>query len=307
MRSRLALVVMLTAACAHDEAGSTPLADRRVLAPMVPSGDEIVAEVGGVPILASAVAAQAKSAGVDARAALTTLIDAEVLAEAALARGLLDDPDVREATRSAEVRRLLATDFQRDTPDTKIPDADYRKLYALNKLRFEHADAREVWHLLVPAPEATSTPAQRAEARGRLLALVPAAKTAPTDEAFAALAAAGPRDPPAARMKAEHITFPRKDVVEEPFAAAAFALSRPGVVSEIVETSYGYHLIRLVQIIPGRHLDLDAARPELHDAASSAYRTQAFERWARELVDRAHVELHVERLAEPVLVKAPAP
>jgi hypothetical protein len=271
----------------------TPAAskDRSALVATPHAGDEVVATVGEVPIYASDVRVQAQAQGVDAQQALSVLVDAEVLAQAALARGLLSDPDVREAARQAEVRRLLHGVFEaKDTPD-QIPDSEYEKLYAAEPLRFNHDDAVEVWHLLDRVPEAAPPEAWNA-ARARMSALRDAAIAAPTDEAFAALAKTV--DPP---LRAEHFTFPRHGSMVEPFAEAAFALAAPGNVSGLVQTVYGIHLIRLVKRVPAVHESLAQAKPELHDAALIQFRQRDFDDWMRELADRGHVEVHADRLS----------
>jgi parvulin-like peptidyl-prolyl isomerase len=289
---RWALVsLFLACACGARHAPATP-GDRSRLVAVAADDDEVVAEVDGIPIRASQVVVQARAAGTDGHAALSALIDAEVLAGAALRRGLADDEEVREGVRAAEVRRLLRRDFERDTPAEHIPEQDLKKLYDLNKLRYDRDEAREVWHLLARAPAASSSPAERAQARAAMVALRPRAVAAASDDAFAALAAADA----GTSLKAEHLSFPRHGVVEDRFAEAAFAMHDPGQVSEVVESSYGYHLIRLVQVLRPRHVGLTEARAELLPSVWSSWRRGELDRWMRDLVERTHVEVFPEHL-----------
>ncbi len=268
-------------------------ADRDALVPVAAPEDEVVALVDRRPIHASAVRTQMRAAGVDARAALAALVDAEVLAGAALGRGLHLDREVRAEARAAAVRRLLHAAFEPQAPPAQIPDADFRRLYELNKLHFDHDEAVDVWHVLAPA-KIGDGPGARARARARIAALLPRAAAAPTAEAFAALAAE-PGDPP---LKVEHLPpFPRRGVVEDAFADAAFALQRPGATSGIVETSYGFHVIRFVERLPARHVGPEGARAELLPGALTAFRTRELDRWMRELVERTPIAVHPERLA----------
>ena len=57
------------------------------------------------------------------------------------------------------------------------------------------------------------------------------------------------------------VTFSKQQVVPE-FAAAAFSM-KPGQVSEIVETQYGYHIIKVEERLPARSISLDEARPQI--------------------------------------------
>src|SRR5262249_58132443 len=50
--------------------------------------------------------------------------------------------------------------------------------------------------------------------------------------------------------------FPRKWVVDEPFAKAAFAL-KVGDISDVVQTDYGLHLVKVTDRKPGQPSDYE--------------------------------------------------
>jgi peptidyl-prolyl cis-trans isomerase C len=58
--------------------------------------------------------------------------------------------------------------------------------------------------------------------------------------------------------------FPRKLAVEEPFAKAAFAL-KVGDISEVVETDYGMHLIKVTDRKPGQPADYNKIKEEVRE------------------------------------------
>ena len=64
-----------------------------------------------------------------------------------------------------------------------------------------------------------------------------------------------------------------------------------------METSYGSHVIRLVRSIPARHLSLADARPELQAGTLELWRKRELERYIRELIEKAHLELFPDHLA----------
>jgi parvulin-like peptidyl-prolyl isomerase len=292
LRRTLVALLLCAAACERRTAAPALAGDRAALIANVPPTDEVVATVDDRPITTADVLAQEGTAGVDAKQALDQLIDAEVLAGLAVDRGLLNDPDVVDARKAAEARRLLTVDFAPRVTVDKVPEAEQRKAYEKNKLRYDHPDAVEAWHIVASGP--ATDPVQRERARQRILALEPAARAATTDEAFTTLAAPHAGEMP---LRAENLTFPLHGVVEDAFAEAAFRLKKPGDVSPITETSYGFHLIRLVRKLPEEHKPLDAVRDELRPVILPSWQKVEFERYVRGLVAQSSVQTFPDRLA----------
>lgn len=119
--------------------------------------------------------------------------------------------------------------------DTAITDADLLSAYER-----EAPDARlHASHILLGFPD-QATPAQRDSVRTALEGI---RRRALTGESFAALARQYSQDPGSAPLGGDLGTFGKGDMVK-PFEDAAFAL-QPGQISEVVETPYGLHVIRL--------------------------------------------------------------
>lgn len=274
-----------------DHAAPTADTDRSALVAEDPARDEIVATIDDRPIHAADVAAQAKASGVGAKQALDELIDAEVLAAVAFDRGLFFDSDVVVARKAAEARRLLETDFEVNVTIDKVPEAEQRKAYEKNKLLYDHPDAVEAWHIVASGPSAK--PELHQKAKEMILTIEAAAKAADSDQAFAKLA---DTPSPAVPLKAEQLTFPKRGIVEDSFADAAFKLGSPGDTSPVTETSYGFHLIRLVRKLPERHVPLDAVRPELRTLVFPSWRKSELDRFVRGLAAQASVQVFPERL-----------
>ncbi|MEO9197025.1 MAG: peptidylprolyl isomerase [Polyangia bacterium] len=266
------------------------MVDPAVLVATVTADDAVVATVDGRPIHASDVKLQAESADTDARTALAALVDAEVLAGQALRDGFYTSFDVVEARREQEARRFIVTRFEPET--AAVPDQAMRRVYDREKLFFDHPEFVEVWNLVALSGKA-APPADKAKAHAQIVELVARAQDCATDADFQALASSAPGEIP---VKAEELTFPRVGVVEDSFAAAAFLLTKPGQTSPPVETSYGWHLIRLVRHEAERHTSFEAAKPELRASALVEYRQSKLASLTQDLMEKHGVVVHPERL-----------
>ena len=74
-------------------------------------------------------------------------------------------------------------------------------------------------------------------------------------------------DCPSKEMGGDVDWFPRRGKMVEPFAKAAFAM-KPGELSGVVETEFGYHVIKVTERRPGRNVKIDDAtvRAEVTEA-----------------------------------------
>lgn len=82
--------------------------------------------------------------------------------------------------------------------------------------------------------------------------------------------------------------FPRRNRMVEPFAAAAFAL-KPGEISGIVESDFGYHIIKVLEIRPATK-PFEAVKDELAEELKKGERQQKLATWLDEVKAKAKIE-----------------
>jgi hypothetical protein len=260
------------------------------------AGDEVVATVDGRPILASQVAEQARASGTSVREALAALTTAEVLAGEAVRRGYDRDRDALLAAKQAGVRRYLHVSFEKEVVPGDIPHNVVRRFYNARRNMYDHSEYVDVWHILTPVDE-KAAPEARARARATAEEVARRAKSVKGEAEFQAIAGAVPPPEGGKPLKVERIVTARDGWVLTAFSYAAFdQLAKPGDVSRVVETSYGYHVIYLIKRIPPLHQSVDDASTEIRAALFPDFQRAEFLRFADEAKKLHAVTVHPERL-----------
>ncbi|MDH3653454.1 MAG: peptidylprolyl isomerase [Myxococcales bacterium] len=158
--------------------------------------------------------------------------------------------------------------------DAWIADNDARLSaeYEINKHRYTNLEKQvRARHILVKAGSYASED-QRAEAKKRAEALQ---KRAAQGEDFAKLASENSGDQVTAK-KGGDIGFLRKGTMPESFDTALFSMD-VGQISDLVETPYGFHVIKAIAIREG-DVPIDEAK---HELAEGLYRADWLEARAR--------------------------
>jgi peptidyl-prolyl cis-trans isomerase C len=280
---RLWLLLCACQAAAPESRGRFPTP----LVAQATADDAVVATVDGRPIRASQIATQARAAGQTAKEALASLVDAEVLAGEAARRGLDADRESQEAAEAAAVRRLIHTGFEAEVTPASVPMSWVRKVYDKNKDALDHDAEVDVWHILIDARGLDADKKQAARAVAEDIAR--RARAVKDLDGFKALA------PPGAKY--EHIITERDGWTVREFSHPAFEqLHKPGDVSSVIETKFGYHVMYLVAIVPARHTTLAEAEPELRKGVFPEFQKPEFVRWCDRLAGSHEISVHPERL-----------
>ena len=153
----------------------------------------------------------------------------------------------------------------------KIDEADLRKAYEDTKSRFVSPEERRASHILIKADKDTSAD-ERNKAKARAEALAVEARKNPAG--FAELARKNSADGSAAQ--GGDLDFFGRGAMVKPFEDTAFAL-KPGEVSGVVETEFGYHVIMVTGQRGGQGKSFEEVRAEVEAALR---KSKAQKRWA---------------------------
>lgn len=252
-------------ACHRGEAGTSDRGESAAL------GGRIAARVGDEIIPLELVAKVASDQNIPSDEALHRLVDDAVVAGAARARGV--DRSSAVAFRLTAARARFTADHLLAAAKAEGPptDAEVETLSQEHWREVSRPEAVRAMHALIKVPETadagTRQAARRlADAVQRALRGDPSTTLSPFKAAAqAALAAAG--GDPALLVVESLPPFAADGTVTEgagamvlPFARAAHAIARTGETSPVVETTFGFHVIRLLERLPEQRMPLESRR-----------------------------------------------
>jgi peptidyl-prolyl cis-trans isomerase D len=153
-----------------------------------------------------------------------------------------------------------------------VSDAELRKYYSDNASRWGVPEERRASHILVKADKDLPA-AERQKARAKAEALLAEVQKNPAS--FADLARKNSDDPGSAAQGGD-LNFIGRGAMVKPFEDSVFAL-KPGQISGIVETDFGFHIITVTAVRGGDTKPFDSVRAEVEAEWRKA---QAQRRWA---------------------------
>lgn len=244
-----------------------------------------VVRLDGVEIPAAEIAAEMQHhPAPDAEAAWHGAAEALVLKRLLLAeaerRGVDATPEGEETPEDARLRRLFDAELRLPTAD----EATCRRWFEANRARFRTPPAWHAVHLLIAADPADA--AERASARACAEAALAQAKQEP--ERLAELAAALSDCPSREDGGDLGLVTPGSTVPE---FEAALRATEPGSVHEaVVESRYGFHVLRVLAREDGRDLPFEAVKGQIAERLEEAAWRRAAHQFMALLAARADVE-----------------
>jgi peptidyl-prolyl cis-trans isomerase D len=141
-----------------------------------------------------------------------------------------------------------------------VPQEELRRYYAENANRYTTAEERRASHILIAADK-DKPAAERQKAKAKAAELLEQVRKAPAQ--FAELAKTHSNDPGSAERGGD-LDFIGRGAMVKPFEDAVFAM-KPGEISNVVETDFGYHIIQLNAVRGGEKKSFDSVRAEIED------------------------------------------
>ena len=190
--------------------------------------------------------------------------------EAQLEQYYKDNPGLFQAPEQANLEYLVLD--MEAIRKTITPNAeDVKSYFEQNAARLNGNEERRASHILIASPK-TAPPADRQKAKTKADDLLSQLKKSP--DSFAELAKKNSQDPGSAPNGGDLDFFPRGAMVK-PFEEAAFAMKK-GDISAVVESEFGYHIIRLMDIKVAKQRSFEEMRPEIEADLKKQQATKKF-------------------------------
>jgi len=198
------------------------------------------------------------------------------------ARNLTLDQVKSDARHDMEISKLIDEEVSAKVAVTPEQVNDF---YAKNPDQFKQGDSVRASHILISVPKGADA-AAKAQARTKAEDVL---KEVKAGQDFAALAKQHSADPGSAANGGDLGFFQQGQMVG-PFNDAAFSLP-PGSTSDLVETDFGFHIIRVAEKKAGRTIPLEEVKPQVEQYLQQMNRQEQTEAFVNALKAKGKIEV----------------
>jgi len=192
--------------------------------------------------------------------------------------GMTMDDLKSQIRMKVQMNLLIASEMK----DGEVKDEDVKKFYDDNPQYFEKPEQARVAHILIMTKDKSDE--DKAAAKTKIEGLL---KRAKAGEDFAALAKEFSEDP-GSKDKGGEYTFPRGQMVPA-FETAAFTL-KDGEISDVVETEYGYHIIKKYEQLKAEKTPFEEVKDKIKQHLTQQKNSQFWEAYSKTMRDEAKIE-----------------
>lgn len=168
-----------------------------------------------------------------------------------------------------------------------VKPEDVEVFYQANQDHFKQGERVRASHILIQVPKDADA-ATKAQARAKAEDLL---KQVKAGKDFAELAKANSQDPGSAPNGGDLGYFQQGEMVG-PFNDAAFAL-KPGQVSNVVETPFGFHIIKVIDKQAGGVVPFEQAKPQIQQYLEQQNRQKETQAFVEGLRNKGKVEIFI--------------
>ncbi len=197
-------------------------------------------------------------------------------------RGMTIEKLRQETTDTLAVNALLQKEVE---PQVSVQDKEIADFYAKNTGEFKEGEAVHAAHILIRVPE-NADAAARAKAKAQAESVL---KQVTAGKPFGDLAKKFSGDPGSAGNGGDLGFFSKGQMVPA-FETAAFAL-KPGQTSGLVETPFGYHIIKVIETRAAREMTLDQVKDQIKNYLTEQQRSAKSEAFVATLRAKSKVEI----------------
>ena len=297
------LILLSLCAAACETSGPLPRTARCLGLPA--SDSPVMARIGDTSLTISDVERRLKEQGSAARryndaASLRRFVEdqvrVELLAQAAIERGLDRDPDVVEAARKVMVRKLLLQDLGPQAWGDQVSDDAVRVYYDSHLDEYTQPERRRVAQI-----QFAPTPDGRAAAQSTIDKLL-AISHDDTPRTFARFAAQYSLDRESRARGGELVGFLSKEELGreygQHFADEAFGLAVGVVSPTAAQSTRGWHVLSILAKRDPYARGIEEVTDEIRGRLITTGRSQLFEKYLSQLRQRYPVALYEDRLPE---------
>ncbi|MGA2323404.1 MAG: peptidylprolyl isomerase [Sedimentisphaerales bacterium] len=182
----------------------------------------------------------------------------------------------------------------------EVNDAEAKAFYDENKEDFNKPEQVKASHILIKVAP-TATPEEKTAAKAKIDGLLKQVKAGGD---FAALAKEN-SDCPSKERGGDLGFFDRSSMVKE-FADAAFAM-KVGQVSNVVETQFGYHIIKVTDHKEGGLVSFDKAKADIVRSLQDKKKNELFRQLIEKVKAGAKIEYPPGKEPKPRMPMPPRP
>lgn len=222
---------------------------------------------------------------------LKRIVQSYALAEKARKEGFDRRPDIREQL-DLSIDNFLASQYVKIEIADKISATEEEMVlyYKSRQDEFKVPEKVKARHILVMAA-AKASEEEKKRAREKAEEIL---KRIKAGEDFAKLASEF-SDDPGSKAKGGDLGFFARGKMVKPFEEAAFSLAA-GQVSDIVETPFGYHIIKVEEKTEAYTEPYDKVKDKVKDKATAELRKARVSDFVDTVINDAGVELYLDKL-----------